>query len=119
MDDHSSGSGKTVTLRALIAEDIYDTVGVPTEGGRFGERLGRHRRRPCHSSAQHKPHSGYASRVGGIRRIGRISRIAWVPIARLRVARIPVNRKSVGWVVEIATRWRWRCTHNSYEMPMM
>jgi hypothetical protein len=59
------------------------------------------------------------TRVGGIRRIGRISRIAWVPIARLRVARIPVSRKSVGWVVEIATRWRWRCTHNSYEMPMM
>jgi MFS family permease len=28
---------------------------------RFGKRLGRHRRRPRHSSAQHQPHSGYAS----------------------------------------------------------
>jgi len=28
---------------------------------RCGKRLGRHRRRPRHSSAQHQPHSGYAS----------------------------------------------------------
>jgi len=44
--------------------------------------------------------------------VGGVSRIARVPIVRLRIAGI-----SVGWVAIIGARWRWRCTRNSPKYP--
>ena len=51
-----------------------------------------------------------------------VSRVTWISIARLRVARISVggisvSRRSVGRVAEIGARWGWRGTRNSSEYP--
>jgi hypothetical protein len=65
------------------------------------------------------------TRVGGVPRVAWVSiarrtgvaglsRVAWVSIARLCVTRIPVSRRSVGWVAVVGARWRWRCTSVPY-----